>query len=84
MKARLSTDSPGALHALVAGGAGITVLTAEQVADDLKRGRLQQVLAEWTLPGGGIFVVYPPGRHIPANVRAFVDFYRASQNPAVR
>lgn len=76
VKARLATDSPDALHALVAGGAGISVLTAHQVAEDLRRGRLHRLLSDWSLPRGGIFAVYPPGRHVPANVRAFVDFYR--------
>jgi DNA-binding transcriptional LysR family regulator len=82
VKSRLMSDSPDALHALVAGGAGITVLTELQVAEDLRRGRLQRLLTDWTLPGGGIFAVYPPGRHVAPNVRAFVDFYRAKLAPA--
>jgi len=77
VKSRLVSDSPDALHALAASGAGITVLTALQVADALRRGRLQRLLTEWSLPRGGIYAVYPPGRHVPANVRAFVDFYRS-------
>ncbi len=76
VNARLVTDSPDALHALVAAGAGITVLSEQQVAEDLKRGRLVRLLADWSLPTGGIFAVYPPGRHIPANARAFVEFCR--------
>lgn len=72
---------PDALHALVASGAGLSVLTALQVTADLRRGRLQRVLADWSLPRGGIFAVDPPGRHVPANVRAFVDFYRDKLGP---
>jgi len=81
VKSRLVSDSPDALHALVASGAGITVMTALQVAEDVRRGRLQRLLADWSLPRGGIFAVYPPGRHVPANVRAFVDFYRSKLGP---
>jgi DNA-binding transcriptional LysR family regulator len=67
---------PDALHALVASGASLSVLTALQVTADLRRGRLPACL-----PRGGIFAVYPPGRHVPANVRAFVDFYRDKLGP---
>src|SRR5262249_40011364 len=82
VRSHLTSDSPDALHALVTSSAGVTVLTGLQVADDIRRGRLVRLLADWTLPSGGIFAVYPPGRHVPANVRAFVDFYRGKLEPA--
>jgi DNA-binding transcriptional LysR family regulator len=28
------------------------------------------------LPKGGVYAVLPPGRHSPAAVRAFIEFYR--------
>ncbi|HEY0844645.1 MAG TPA: LysR family transcriptional regulator [Noviherbaspirillum sp.] len=31
---------------------------------------------DWALPRAGVYAVYPPGRHVPAKVRAFIDFYR--------
>jgi DNA-binding transcriptional LysR family regulator len=42
----------------------------------LQSGKLVRVLSHWALPNGGIYAVFPPGRHVPAKVRAFVDFYR--------
>ena len=45
-------------------------------AEALARGELERVLPDWDLPGGGIYAVYPPGRHTPAKVRAFVEFLR--------
>jgi DNA-binding transcriptional LysR family regulator len=77
VRSRLATDSPDALHALVVAGAGVTVLTEDMVVEDLKRGRLQRLLADWSLPHVGVYAVYPPGRHIPANARTFVEFCRA-------
>lgn len=77
VQARLATDSADALLTLATCGAGITVLTHDHVEDDLKRGRLVRVLADWSLPSGGLFAVFPPGRHVSANARAFVEFCRA-------
>jgi len=76
MQARLRADSASTLRALVEGGAGISVLDERSAADALRAGRLVRVLANWTLPSGGIYAVCPPGRHLPPAVRAFVDFYR--------
>ena len=76
LASRLQTDSPAALRALVIGGAGLAVLEMLSIAEELQRGRLQRVLPGWSLPRGGIYAVYPPGRHLPAGVRAFVEFYR--------
>jgi DNA-binding transcriptional LysR family regulator len=42
----------------------------------LKQAKLVQLLPEWRLASGGIYAVLPPGRHVPAKVRAFIDFYR--------
>jgi DNA-binding transcriptional LysR family regulator len=77
VNARLQTDSSAALRAMLLAGAGVSVLGELSARDDLNAGRLEQLLVDWSLPGGGIHAVYPPGRHVRASVRAFVDFYRA-------
>jgi len=74
---RVQTDSPAALRSLLIGGAGVSVMEMLGIGDALKSGQLQRLLPEWSLPRGGIYAVYPPGRHSPASVRAFVEFYRA-------
>jgi DNA-binding transcriptional LysR family regulator len=76
MNARMQVDSPGALLALVEKGAGLSALETLTVQDALDAGRLVKVLPKWTLPKGGVYAVLPPGRHVPAKVRAFIDFYR--------
>lgn len=76
MKARIRVDSSAALLALLQRGAGISVLDQFSTADALRDGRLVRVLPDWLLPAGGVYAVLPPGPHVPAYVRAFVEFYR--------
>lgn len=73
---RMRTDSGAALRGLLLAGAGVSVLDASNAAAPLEAGSLVRVLPEWSLPKGGVHAVYPPGRHVPAKVRVFVDFYR--------
>jgi DNA-binding transcriptional LysR family regulator len=76
MKSRIKVDSSISLRALVLSGMGCSVLDQFSVEEDLHAGRLVRVLAEWSLPKGGVYAVLPPGRHSPAAVRAFIEFYR--------
>jgi DNA-binding transcriptional LysR family regulator len=69
----IAMDTTTAVHACVRAGAGLSVLPDYLVADDLAAGRLVQLLPDWSLPSGGIHVVFPPTRFRPAKVRAFVD-----------
>ena len=78
MRAQLRADSSAALRAMVEAGAGLSTLDEFSTEQPLLSGRLVQVLHDWSLPRGGLYAVYPPGRHLPARVRSFIDFYRAS------
>jgi DNA-binding transcriptional LysR family regulator len=44
------------------------------IGPDIKAGRLQQLVPDYHWPDSAIQAVYPPGRHLSARVRAFVDF----------
>ena len=74
---RLRTDSPSALRSLLLNGCGISVADQLTTADAVRTGQLVRVLPDWSLPRGGVYAVHPPGRHIAAKARAFVDFYQA-------
>ncbi|SEQ06783.1 DNA-binding transcriptional regulator, LysR family [Solimonas aquatica] len=76
MNARLRTDSSLALRALILSGAGVSAFIRNSIEPHLRDGRLVQLLPQWSLPSGGFYAVYPPGRHAPAAARAFVAFYR--------
>jgi len=43
---------------------------------DVAQGRLVRLLPDWTLPGVGTYAVFPASRHVPAKVRALIDFLR--------
>lgn len=75
-KGRIRVDSSAALRSLLLCGAGISVLDQFGVEAAIKSGRLQRLLPDWSLPRGGVYAVLPPGRHVAANARAFIDFYR--------
>lgn len=77
MKACMRVDSSASLRSLLLHGAGISVIDQFSVEEAIRSGALVHVLPDWFLPPGGVYAVLPPGRHTPANVRAFIDFYRA-------
>jgi len=76
MKQVAQANNVTAAHALVRHGAGVSVLPDYLVTDDIRDGRLVPLLAQYTLPEGGIHAVYP-GRQPPAKVRAFIEHLRA-------
>ena len=76
VKARIKADSAGALRSLVRNGAGITVLDQFSAEPDLASGQLVRVLRDWQPPRGGIYAVYPPGRHVSAKAQAFTRYYQ--------
>jgi DNA-binding transcriptional LysR family regulator len=52
-------------------GGGIGALPSFLAADDLARGLLTRVLPQFVANTGTIYLVHPPGRHVPARVTAF-------------
>ena len=69
---RLNDDE--ALSAAVLGGLGVALLPTFIVGKDLQAGSLQAVLSDYVPSERHIHAVYLPGRHLPAKVRAFIDF----------
>jgi DNA-binding transcriptional LysR family regulator len=51
------------------------------VGPDIKRGALVSVLEDYVIQDSTINAVYPPGRFVPAPVRAFIDFMAARCSP---
>ena len=65
-----------ALAAAAVGGMGLVLLPDWNVGIELREGRLRPVLSKYRpVPEATpIYAVYPPDRHLPPKVRAFVDF----------
>lgn len=73
---RLSTDSLYALRNAVLGGLGAGVVSAWIVREDLEAGRLVHLAPGWQAAPLPVHLVYPPMRHPPARLRAFIDAMR--------
>ena len=71
---RFEADNAIALHEAALAGLGLFRAATFVVGDDIKAGRLVQVLQEFEISGDpGIFIVWPHNRNLSAKVRAFVD-----------
>jgi DNA-binding transcriptional LysR family regulator len=55
-------------------GQGITRLPLYLVAEELRAGRLVEVLPDWRLPATPVSLVYPSREHLPQRSRVFRDF----------
>jgi DNA-binding transcriptional LysR family regulator len=71
----LSTNSSEVVREAVLSGLGIAFRSTWDVGPDLRAGSLVQVLPEWEGSSDvGLYAVYPSRQHLPAKVRAFIDF----------
>jgi len=70
----LRSNSIEGLRSAVLAGVGASLLPAIIVADDLKSGALVELLPRYATNEMVVQAVYPPGRHVSAKVRTFLDF----------
>ncbi len=70
----LWVDNGDAMLPLLRAGGGIAQLPGFIVGDDVRRGRLVQVLPDWPVPPLALHLVTPPGAFRPARVDAFLRF----------
>jgi DNA-binding transcriptional LysR family regulator len=70
----LRSNSVEGLRAAALAGLGVCRLPAANVADDLKRGALTALLTAWRTGEVVVQALYPPGRHLSAKTRTFLDF----------
>jgi DNA-binding transcriptional LysR family regulator len=64
-------------------GLGLIATFEGFVAQELKSGALVPVLEDWLQPFSGPFLYYQSRRHMPAPLRAFVDFIRKRTSPEI-
>lgn len=60
-------------------GVGLMATFEDFVAPSLAAGRLETVLEDWLPPFTGPYLYYASRRHMPAPLRAFVDFVKAEK-----
>lgn len=69
----LMTNTSLGVQAAARVGAGMAVLPDYAVKDDLAAGRLVRLLPEWSLPGGGIYAVFPGSVQRSQKVSVFIE-----------
>ena len=74
VNASITVDLPLAAVSTAVAGGGVARLLDFSVADEIAAGRLVEVLGAFRPPPTPISIVYPASRHLPVNVRTFVDF----------
>ncbi|MFG1175127.1 LysR family transcriptional regulator [Erwiniaceae bacterium CAU 1747] len=70
----IMADSAASLLAFARSGAGVALLPAWLVQEDIASGVLTQLLPDHLFPRQGIYALYPNTRHISEKVRKFIDF----------
>lgn len=76
---RLTTTDADLKHAACEAGVGLLATFEDFVAEAVAAGRLETVLEDWLPPFTGPYLYYPSRRHMPAPLRAFVDFVKAER-----
>jgi DNA-binding transcriptional LysR family regulator len=78
---RLTVNNPR--HAVQAAidGLGLVRLFEDYVRRPLANGQVVELLADWSPRIPSWFLYYPSRRHIPAALRAFLDFIRTQKRP---
>ncbi len=71
---RLRSNSLSTLLAAARDGMGVAILPWYVANADVRRGQLQPLLAQWSLPAQEIHAVYPSPNLVPAKVTQFVDW----------
>ena len=81
---RLRANNGEALREAAIAGFGLALLPTFIVGEDVRQGRLQPVLRDWTAGSPvAVHAVFPASRNLSPKVRAFVDFLaeRFGQEP---
>jgi DNA-binding transcriptional LysR family regulator len=78
VRGALMSDHAEVVHNWALMGCGITLKAFWDIEDDLKAGRLVEVLAPFSASEINLYVFYPSRNHLPPRVRVFIDFLVAS------
>lgn len=73
-KPRMHTNSGDTCRLAALSGQGIILQPSFLVQDDIKKGRLIEILPKYRAFEIGIYAVYPARQHVSPKVRALVDF----------
>jgi DNA-binding transcriptional LysR family regulator len=79
---RLILDEATLIREAVLAGYGLAYVSEWEVAEDIRAGRLMQLMDDWTPPFPGLSLYYPGRRHVPAGLRALIDLIQERRSKA--
>lgn len=71
---RYSVSSSLAVRDALRAGFGVSLIPHPYVESDLKAGRLQMALDDWTTVETTLYAIYPSRQHLAPKIRVFLDF----------
>ena len=71
---RVQVSAAEGVRAAVLADMGIAIASEWMFAPEIRRGEVQTVLEDWTLPPIDVWALFPTGRMVSAKARAFADF----------
>lgn len=74
--AAMMANTSAAVRAAVAAGAGFMVQPDFMVSAEVSAGHLVRLLPDWSLPGGGIYAVFPSSVQKSHKVGVFIDMLK--------
>lgn len=77
MRGSLLTNNAEVLHGWALMGRGIALKALWDIEDDLRAGRLVELLAPFSGNVINLYATYPAKSHLPRRVRVFIDFMLA-------
>jgi DNA-binding transcriptional LysR family regulator len=75
VRGNLSTDSGDVLREAAVTGLGVSQATWWLFRQELESGTVVPILEEFAVEADPISIIYPGQRHVPACVRAVIDFF---------
>ena len=73
-RGRINMNAAEGVREAVFNDMGLTVSSEWMFAPELKSGRVEAVLTDWTLPPIDLWAMFPTGRQASAKARAFASF----------
>ena len=73
---RLSTDSIYVARNSALAGLGVAIVSSWTVEEDIREGRLVELLPDWQAAALPVHLVYPWARYYPARLRKFLELMR--------
>jgi DNA-binding transcriptional LysR family regulator len=78
IRGTLATDNGEVLHAWALAGCGVALKAHWDIEDDLRTGRLVELLAPYACDGIKLYAAYPSRQYLPPRTRVFTDFMAKS------